>query len=81
MGNFIYEDLAASLWLISTPCNLIPLLDVKGLLTIGELAFQVTTTLCIGIHEEQIVLDVAPIGSHSPMLGLPWLQLSQSYHI
>ena len=28
----------------------------------------------IGEHEEQITFDIAPIGTHSIILGLPWLQ-------
>jgi dUTP pyrophosphatase len=49
------------------------LLDVKGI-KIGELRHQVTITLCIGLHEERLMLDVAPIGQHQIILGLPWLE-------
>jgi hypothetical protein len=49
-------------------------MDVKGW-KIGEIAFQVTVELCVGAHEEQIMLDVAPISSHQVILGLPWLQM------
>ena len=73
MGNFIHENTVEQLGLTRTPRSPIPLMDVKGL-KIGELAFQVTVTMRIGVHEEQIVFDVAPIGSHSVILGLPWLQ-------
>ena len=38
-------------------------MDVKGL-KISSLAFQVKVNIRIGAHEEQIVLDVAPIGMH-----------------
>ena len=48
-------------------------MDVKGL-KIGSLAFQVKVDIRIGAHEEQIVLDVAPIGTHQLILGLPWLE-------
>jgi hypothetical protein len=30
--------------------------------------------LKIGVHEERITMDVAPIGSHQIILGLPWLE-------
>ena len=49
-------------------------MDVKGL-KIGSLAFQVKVNIRIGAHEEQIVLDVAPIGTHQLILGLPWLEV------
>ena len=48
-------------------------MDVKGL-KIGLLAFQVKVNIRIGAHKEQIVLDVAPIGTHQLILGLPWLE-------
>ena len=48
-------------------------MDVKGL-KISLLAFQVKVNIRIGAHEEQIVLDVAPIGMHQLILGLPWLE-------
>ena len=73
MGNFIHERLVEELGLVHLPRQLLPLLDVKGL-TIGSLAFQVKVDVRIGSHEEQLVLDVAPIGSHWLILGLPWLQ-------
>ena len=53
--------------------NPLPLLDVKGI-KIGELRFQVNVCMKVGAHEERITLDVAPLGSHSLILGLPWLQ-------
>jgi len=28
----------------------------------------------IGQHKEQIMFNIAPIGTHSIILGLPWLQ-------
>src|SRR5260370_23550153 len=73
MGNFIHEKVVEQLGLMRTPRNPIPLHDVKGT-KIGELAFQVTTTLRIGVHEEWIIFYVAPIRVHALVLGLPWLQ-------
>ena len=73
MGNFIHERLVEQLGLTRTPRAPIELLDVKGI-KIGQLIHQVTVPLRIGAHEEQIVLDVAPIGTHALILGLPWLQ-------
>jgi hypothetical protein len=73
MGNFVHEELVHKLGLIRTPRALLPLLDVKGL-KIGELRYQVELLLKVGIHEEKITMDVAPIGSHQIILGLPWLE-------
>jgi hypothetical protein len=73
MGNFIHEDLVQQLGLVRQPHTPLPLLDVKGI-RIGELRHQVTITLCIGAHAEKLTLDVAPIGQHQIILGLPWLE-------
>ena len=73
MGNFIHERTVEQMGLVRTPRAPIPLMDVKGI-KIGELRHQVTTSLRIGAHEEQITFDVAPIGTHAVILGLPWLQ-------
>jgi hypothetical protein len=48
-------------------------MDVKGI-KIGEIAFQVTVHMRVGAHEERTTFDVAPIGQHWIILGLPWLQ-------
>ena len=74
MGNFINENIVKQLGLTCTPRTPIPLHDVKGL-KIGELTFQVTIPVDIGAHQETLTLDVAPIGSHSIILGLPWFQV------
>ena len=63
MGNFIHENLVTELGLKQIPRRPLPLMDVKGL-KIGLLAFQVKVNIRIGAHEEQIVLDVAPIRTH-----------------
>src|SRR5258706_7483842 len=73
MANFIHESLVTELNLTRTPRRPLPLMDVKGL-QIGSLEFQVKLTMRIGSHEEHLVLDVAPIGSHRLILGLPWLE-------
>jgi dUTP pyrophosphatase len=73
MGNFIHEDLVQQLELTRQPWNPLPLLDVKGI-RIGELRHQVTIALHIGSHAERLTLDVAPIGQHQIILGLPWLE-------
>ena len=73
MGNFIHENLVTELNLTRMPRRTLPLMDVKGL-KIGLLEFQVKLTMRIGSHEEHLVLDMAPIGSHRLILGLPWLE-------
>ena len=74
MGNFIHEELVQQLGLVRTPRAPMPLMDVKGL-KIGEIGFQVKVTMQMGLHEEDIILDVANIGAHRLILGLPWLQV------
>jgi hypothetical protein len=49
-------------------------MDVKGM-KIGKLVFQVKVEMRMGSHEETITLDIAPIGSHRMILGLPWLEV------
>ena len=73
MGNFIHEQLVEKMGLIRRPRPPIELLDVKGI-RIGQLQHQVEVHLRTGTHKENIMLDVAPIGMHSLILGLPWLQ-------
>ena len=73
MGNFIHERLVEEMGLVRKPRPPIELLDVKGL-RIGQLRHQVEVHLRTGTHEENIILDVAPIGMHLLILGLPWLQ-------
>src|ERR1700677_4982069 len=34
-----------------------------------------TVCLCIGSHEEKIVLDVMELGRHPLILGIPWLKV------
>jgi hypothetical protein len=73
MGNFVHEELVHRLGLMWIPQSPLLLLDVKGL-KIGELRHQVELLLKIRVHEERIMMDVAPIGSHQIILGLPWLE-------
>jgi transposase InsO family protein len=73
MGNFIHEELVERLGLTRIPRTPLPLIDVKGI-KIGEIQFQVKVEMRMGAHEETIILDVAPIGSHRIILGLPWLE-------
>ena len=58
MGNFIHEDFIQELGLTRIPCQVLPLMDVKGI-KIGEIAFQVKINMRIGAHEECIQFDVA----------------------
>jgi hypothetical protein len=74
MGNFINERVVEQMQLTHTPQYPLSLHDVKGL-KIGQIIHQVTVWLQIGAHEEQLTLDVAPIRTHSIILGLPWLQI------
>jgi len=73
MGNFIHDNVVEALGLIRIPRRPLPLLDVKGI-NIGSLDFQVKTSMKVRSHEEEIVFDIAPIGSHRLILGLPWLE-------
>jgi dUTP pyrophosphatase len=76
MGNFIHPRTVAQ---HSLPTSRRPrklkLQTVTGR-TFAKVELQVTTTLTTRHgHTEQITLDVAPIGSHDLILGLPWLTL------
>ena len=73
MGIFIHEKVVTEQGLVQMPCDLLPLLDMKGM-KIGELVFQVVILMRIGAHEEKITFDIAPIGNHRLILGLPWFQ-------
>jgi hypothetical protein len=73
MGNFVHEELVHKLGLVRIPWAPLPLLDVKGL-KIGELRHQVELLLKVRVHKEKITMDVALIGSHQIILGLPWLE-------
>jgi len=73
MGNFISESLVEQLSLTRQPRERIPLHNVQGI-KIGEIVHQVTISIKIGTHEEQLILNVANIGNHALILGLPWLK-------
>jgi dUTP pyrophosphatase len=76
MGNFIHPRIVAqhSLPTSKRPRKL-KLQTVTGR-TFAKVELQVTTHLTTRHgHTEQITFDVAPIGHHSLILGLPWLTL------
>jgi dUTP pyrophosphatase len=76
MGNFIHPRVVAqhSLTTSNRPRKL-KLQTVTGR-TFAKVELQVTTLLTTPHgHTEQITLDVAPIGHHDLILGLPWLTL------
>lgn len=51
----------------------VPVKDVDGR-PLGTISEEVQAQLTIGRHNKEITLDVAPIGNHPLILGLPWLQ-------
>src|SRR5258708_17423034 len=75
MGNFIHEELVQKLKL-----PIIPRPKPLNLHAVqGSKFHQVTTQCTIEIttqhgHTEHLTLDIAPIGKHDIILGLPWLK-------
>jgi dUTP pyrophosphatase len=76
MGNFIHPRTVAQ---YSLPTSKRPRklkLQTVTRRTFAKVELQVTATLTTHHgHTEQITLDVAPIGHHNLILGLPWLTL------
>ena len=51
----------------------IELRDIDGR-PLGIVDRQVNANIRIGSHQENLQLDVAPVGRHPVVLGLPWLR-------
>jgi hypothetical protein len=73
MGNFIHPCLVTQLQIPTTPHPIpLQLQTVTGQ-HFHEVTQQVQVTLITShSHEEIITLDMAPIGKHNVILGLPW---------
>jgi hypothetical protein len=78
-GNFISPLLVQRFKLETQPRETpLPVTHVQGG-TVGQVTEQVVCDMRIGNHRESITLDVVPIGRHTIILGLPWLQAHNPY--
>ena len=73
MENFIHPRFVTEHELVTK--NRIPLIvnDVNGRL-LSHVDQQVKVWMMVGNHSETLTFDVAPLGKHNVVLGLPWLQ-------
>ena len=73
MGNFIHPRFVKEHKLVTK--NRTPLIvnDVNGRLLL-HVDQQVEIRMMVGNHAETLTFDVAPLGKHNIVLGLPWLQ-------
>ena len=73
MGNFIHPRFVKEHELVTK--NRIPLIvnDVNGRL-LSCVDQQVEVRMMVRNHSETLTFDVAPLGKHNVVLGLPWLQ-------
>ena len=73
MGNFIHPRFVKEHKLVTK--NHIPLImnDVNSRL-LSHVDQQVEVQMMVGNHLETLTFDVAPLGKHNVVLGLPWLQ-------
>jgi hypothetical protein len=78
MGNFINKSLVTKYGLHHTPCPTpLQLHSVTGN-KFHQVMQQTKIILCIDLeHQEEITLDIAPIGHNQIILRLPWLALHQ----
>lgn len=75
-GNFIHPVIISDFGLSMTPKKVIrPLLTVDGSpIQGGAVTHEARVRLVIDGHAEDLTLDVANIGDHDVILGLPWLK-------
>ena len=73
MGNFIHPRFVELHALVTKSCNPLTVNDVNGCL-LSRVDQQVEIWMAIGNHSETLTFDVAPLGGHNIVLGLPWLQ-------
>src|SRR5260370_10754163 len=73
MGNFIHPRFLEENKLVTTTCNPLIVNDVNGRL-LSRVDQQVEIRMEVGNHSETLTFDVAPLGQHNIILGLPWLQ-------
>ena len=73
MGNFIHLIFVLEHRLVTETCTPLVVNDVNGWL-LSHVDQQVKIWMDIGSHSETLTFNVALLGKHNIMLGLPWLQ-------
>ena len=73
MGNFIHPRFVKEHELVTKTCMPLVMNDVNGHL-LSRVDQQVEVQMKVGNHAETLTFDVAPLGKHNIVLGLPWLQ-------
>jgi hypothetical protein len=73
MGNFIHPRFIKLHKLVMKPCEPLVVNDVNGRL-LSCVDRQAEIQMTIRGHSEMLTFDVAPLGKHNIVLGLPWLQ-------
>jgi len=73
MGNFIHPRFVELHKLVTKSRNPLTVNDVNGHL-LSRVDRQVEIRMAVGNHSETLTFDVAPLGGHNIVLGLPWLQ-------
>ena len=73
MGNFIHPRFVVEQGLATRERTPLVVNDVNGRL-LSRVDQQVEIRMVLGSHSETLTFDVAPLGKHNIVLGLPWLQ-------
>ena len=73
MGNFIHPRFVQEHGLTTKERTPLVVNDVNGRL-LSRVDRQTEVRMSIAGHSEMITFDVAPLGKHNIVLGLPWLQ-------
>ena len=73
MGNFIHPRIIEEHNLVTRDRIPLTVNDVNGRL-LSRVDRQVEIRMAVGNHSETLTFDVAPLGGHNIVLGLPWLQ-------
>ena len=73
MGNFIHPRFISEHGLVTREHTPLVVNNVNGRLLLC-MDQQVEIRMVLGSHLEMLTFDVAPLGKHNIILGLPWLQ-------
>jgi hypothetical protein len=73
MGNFIHPRFIELHKLVTKPHEPLVVNDVNGRL-LSRVDRQTEIRMTVGGHSETLTFDIAPLGKHNIVLGLPWLQ-------
>jgi hypothetical protein len=73
MGNFIHPRFIELHELVTKLCEPLVVNDVNSRL-LSCVDQQVEIRMTVGGHSKTLTFDIAPLGKHNIVLGLPWLQ-------